>query len=369
MVAAVAVGGVADHVAAVPLVEVHVDVGHLRAARIQEALEEEVVADRVEVDDLEAVGHATPRGRAAARPHPDTVRAGEANEVPDDEEVGGEAHGPDDAELVVEPLEHGGGDGVPVALLCPLDAEMTQVLGGSVLIGLACELVGHGELGQADPAEVDLHVGPLGDEQRVVARFGELGEEVAHLRRRLQVVLFTLEFEPLGVVDEGAGLDAQEGVMGHVVLSVGVMAVVGGQQGRTDTPGDLHQRRIGLVLGGDAVVLELDEEVVLAEDVLEPGRQVLRFDLVVGQEGLQDDAAEAAGGGDESFVVALEQLPVQTGLVVVPLQVGGRGELQQVSVPRRRLGQQGQVVVELLAAIDVAPRVVDLAPADRPVVA
>jgi hypothetical protein len=51
VVPAVAVRRVLDHVGAIALVEVHVDVGHLLPTRVQEALEEQVVADRVEVDD------------------------------------------------------------------------------------------------------------------------------------------------------------------------------------------------------------------------------------------------------------------------------------------------------------------------------
>ncbi len=105
-VGAVALGGVADHLAPVALVEVHVDVGHLLAAGIQEALEQQVVADRVEVDDPEAVGHAAPGGRAPPGPDPDPALPGVADQVPHDEEVGGEAHAGDDAELVVEALAH-----------------------------------------------------------------------------------------------------------------------------------------------------------------------------------------------------------------------------------------------------------------------
>ena len=147
VVGAVSLGGVPDHVAAVPLVEVHVDVGHLGAARVEEPLEEEVIADRVEVHDLEAVGHTTPGCRPPPRTHPDAVRAGEADEVPDDQEVGGEPHGADHTELVVEPFQDGGRDGMAVALLCPLDAQVAQVLGGPVLVGIAHELTGYRELG------------------------------------------------------------------------------------------------------------------------------------------------------------------------------------------------------------------------------
>ena len=294
VVRAVALGGVLDHVAAVALVEVHVDVGHLDAARVEEALEEQVVADRVEVDDLEAVGDAAAGGRAAARADPDALGAGEADQVPHHEEVGREPHVGDDVELVVEALHDLGRDGHPVALLRPLDAEVAEVGGGPDLVGVAGELVGHGELGQARLAEVDLDVGPLGDQQRVVARLGQLGEEVPHLGGRLQVVLLALELEPLGVVDEGAGLHAQQGVVGDVVLAVGVVAVVGGEQRGADAVGDLDQGGVGLVLLGQAVVLDLDEEVALAEDVLEAAGQHLGLDLVVGQQRLEDDAAEAA---------------------------------------------------------------------------
>ena len=62
VVGSVPFGGVLDHVAAVPFVEVHVDVGHLHPARVEEPFEEQVVADGIDIDDLEAVGHAAPGG-------------------------------------------------------------------------------------------------------------------------------------------------------------------------------------------------------------------------------------------------------------------------------------------------------------------
>ena len=61
VIRAVTLGHVPDHLAPAALVKVHVYVGHLFAARVQEALEEQVVADRVEIDDAQAVGDATSR--------------------------------------------------------------------------------------------------------------------------------------------------------------------------------------------------------------------------------------------------------------------------------------------------------------------
>ena len=53
---------VANHLVPIPRVEVHVDVGHRDAARIEEALEQQVVADRVEIGDPQAVGDGATSG-------------------------------------------------------------------------------------------------------------------------------------------------------------------------------------------------------------------------------------------------------------------------------------------------------------------
>jgi len=63
-------------------------------------------------------------------------------------------------------------------------------------------------------------------------------------------------------------------------------------------------------------------------------------------------------------VVALQQLPVDARLVVVALEIPGRGELDQVRVARVRLGQQRQVRVALLLRVPVLGDV-DLAADDR----
>src|SRR5205085_10771271 len=61
----------------------------------------------------------------------------------------------------------------------------------------------------------------------------------------------------------------------------------------------------------------------------------------------------AAGEGDQAVGVLREQLPVDARLVVVALEVAGRGELDQVRIARVRLGQQGQMRVALLLRLPV----------------
>ena len=176
-------------------------------------------------------------------------------------------------------------------------------------------------------------------------------------------MLLALELEPVGVTPHGARLHAQQGVVRIGVRPPAVVAVVRRDERRPERPGDRHELRVRPPLGGEPVVLQLDEHVLPPEDVLQPPGERSALCLVAAEEGLQDDAAEASRRRDEALVVALEQLPVDAGLVVVALQVGGRRELHEVAVAGVRLGEQRQVVVELLPALTLTAGVVDAAPA------
>src|SRR2546430_3329213 len=67
------------------LVEVHVDVGHLLAARVQEALEQQVVPDGVDVDDAQAERDARARRAPPPRAHPDAAGPRVPHEVRSEE--------------------------------------------------------------------------------------------------------------------------------------------------------------------------------------------------------------------------------------------------------------------------------------------
>ena len=70
VLAAVLLRHVLDDLAAAPLAEVDVDVGQRHALGIEEALEDEVVFDRIDVGDPQAVRDEAAGRRAAARARP-----------------------------------------------------------------------------------------------------------------------------------------------------------------------------------------------------------------------------------------------------------------------------------------------------------
>ena len=82
-------GDVLDDLAAAALAEVDVDVGQRHALGVEEALEDQVVLDRIDVGDAQAVGDEAAGRRAAARPDRDALLARVADEIPDDQEVPG----------------------------------------------------------------------------------------------------------------------------------------------------------------------------------------------------------------------------------------------------------------------------------------
>ena len=114
----------------------------------------------------------------------------------------------------------------------------------------------------------------------------------------------------------------------------------------------------------DSAVLDLDVGGVAAVDLREPVEILPGVVAAALGERLRDAPGEAPGERDEASRVALEQLPVDARLVVVPLEIAEGAELDQVRVALVRLGEEREVRV----ALRLHPTVVgdvDLAPDDR----
>ncbi len=158
VVLAVLAPDVGDDLVAPAVLEVHVDVRHRHAVRVEEPLERELVQDRIHRRDTQRVGHdRTRRGPSAGRLDPLLSR--EPDEVRDDEEVPRVAHRDDHAELVVEALLEFGRDRAVAARQAPL-----AFLAQPTIHGVA---VRDREVRDAKGTERQLDVGHLGDPARI----------------------------------------------------------------------------------------------------------------------------------------------------------------------------------------------------------
>ena len=306
--------------------EVDVHVRHRLAAWVEKPFEEQVVLDRVDVGDVEAIRDERACGRTAPGPDLDAVALRVGDEVPDDQEVVREAHLADRLELELEPVVELVG-GLVVALFQAFFGQLDEVVE-------AVALVGRRELRQQDAAELHRHVAAFGHLERATKRVVVAGEVERHLLRRLEVEVVGVELPVLRVLERVAGLDAEQRLVRARVLVLQVVDVAGRDEPEPGSFGHLRQERVDSLLRLEVRVLHLDVGRVLAEDLDEP----VHLGGGVGGPGflerLADASGEAAGERDQSLGVGLEELPVDARLVVVTLEVAGGGELDQVRSSR-----------------------------------
>ncbi len=197
---------IVDHAVAAVLAEVDVEVRHRDALGIQETLEEQVVAQWIEVGDAERISDERSGTRAAARPDRHAVLLRPVDEIGHDQEVAGEAHLHDGADLEIEPRA------VPLECLslerklrgAPAEARLRFIL--EVIFQRHAR--GRREVGQPVLAERDLEVAAARDLDRVVERVRRIGEELGHLLLRLEVLLRREKLGPALVAKQIALCDA-----------------------------------------------------------------------------------------------------------------------------------------------------------------
>ena len=182
--------------------EVEVHVRHVLARGVQEPLEQQAVAHRVDVRDLEAVRRERAGGAAAARADRDAVALREPDEVADDQEVVREPHLADRLELEAKPLVE-----LRRRRPVPLDEPLLALV--DQLVECVAPL-GEREPGEQDPAELDLDVAPLRDLEAPAHRLLVPREVERHLGRRLEIELVRLEPPAVRVLQRVAGLDAEQ---------------------------------------------------------------------------------------------------------------------------------------------------------------
>ena len=182
---------VVNHAVAVGLAEVHVKVGHGHALGVQKALEQQLVLQRVQIGDLQRVGHQRASAGAAPRPHGAAVVLGPVDEVAHDEEVARKAHFQNGVQLELQPLQIFGaalfalglvGKAQAQALLQPVQRSLAEV----ALDGVAR---GHRKVRQARLAQRQLQAAAAGNFSRVGQRRRHIGKQRLHFLAGFEVLL------------------------------------------------------------------------------------------------------------------------------------------------------------------------------------
>ena len=260
MIRAVLPFHVFQDLAAAMVGEVHIDIGGGRALRVQEALERQVVVQRVHGDDADGVGHQRAGGRASGGQH-DPLLARPRTVIGHDEEVRGVAFLLDDVELVIQTVDL---DLVQFALQEDRQAferDLSEIVDGGQAVGNLIDR-------EVPLAEFQFHVTTRRDLGVVLERLGDVLEGLLHLLRRGHRKVVVRRDGPLALLERAVVLDAQKkrarlGLFRFQIIDVP----------RRDDPHAelLRQRdeRVVLLLLVRTVRLmdEFKEEVVFAENV------------------------------------------------------------------------------------------------------
>ena len=288
---AVALVDVLDHLLApIAARQIEIDVGPLAALLREEALEEQLHADRIDRGDAEAVADRAVGGRAAALDE-DVVLPAEVDQVPHDQEVAGQIQLLDQIELAR--------DLGPGAIV-----ERTVALAGADVGDLAQERRlrlprRHGIVGKA--------IAEIG--HRVVEAIGELAggghglrpirEQLRHLRRRLQVALGVVREALAGTVDVGLVADAADDVVERPILRRREADAVGREQRHVIRRGECDERVVVGFLVALQVALQLDVEPIAPEHADQAIEQPADAVPRAAEDGPASERDEAAGGAVE----------------------------------------------------------------------
>ena len=294
---------VVDDPFAVVLAEVDIEVGHGDPLGIQEALEQQVIADRIQVGNAQGVRYQRARAGAPPRPHRHAVVLAPVDEVLHDQEVAGEAHLDDGLAfpaqafvvLLALGLAFGGVREQELhALFQALFRQLDQVV-------VQTHAFRRGEVGQARLAQHQAEIAALGDFHRVGQRRGHVGEAPRHFLGAEQVLLLAEPAHAARVGQDFAFGDADPGL---VRLEFEFVQELHRMRRHHRQAGLARQAQGGLGIGFVAVhagALQLD--VVAAREQVRPlARQRQRRHGIAGVQRLAHVAAAPARQGDQPLL-------------------------------------------------------------------
>ena len=253
--------------------EVDVDIWQRDAVGVEEPLEDQVVLERTETGDSEAVGNDRAHCGTTTGTDGNLLVASVAAEIPHDQEVRDESHLDDHRDFVIESFSRTlGGIGVEATI-----AVLDQ-LPESSLVGLFdlfrsrwCHSCDHvfffEEDRQVGFSRLDLEIDHRCDFIGIRYVFRIVSEELGHLFATAEVESVRIEHQPILVIDLFASVDAQVYFLSLGVLLGQVMDIIGRDDGHAQSLCQFWSSLEDFLLFDKAVILYLHEKSTRSEDV------------------------------------------------------------------------------------------------------
>ena len=334
VVVAVLAAHIIHHFSPAGISEVHIDIGHADPLRVQEPLKIEVVLHGVDIGDVEAVGDHGTGGASTTGADGNAHALRVLHKIGHNEKIVCKAHFLNHVLLIFQLFPVFGV--LAVALPIALITELLQVRKAVIprrklkfrqMIGTKCEF----------------QVASLRDFPCVLYSTLIVLKQRLHLLLRAEIKVLGLIAHPVLVVQRPSGLDAEQNIMGIRVCLMNIVGVIGADHGKPRLLVNPEQALVDDCLVPDAVILQLQIEVVRAEDVGQfqgVGLGVFVFPVPQHSGNL---SGKAGREGNEAAAVLPQKVQVNPGLDIKALRPGHGYHIGEIAVSLLILTQQNHV--------------------------
>ncbi len=271
-----------NHFASAAHAEVDINIGQRDAFWIQEALEEQIILHGIDVGDLQRIADETARGGTAAGANGNSLRAGVANKIPDDQKISGKLHALNHANFVGEArfvigerATETSGSGKRFQMLHAIGEALAnnffKMRVGSVAFGNL-------EIRETDSALVRFSHCNARRLSTVRSRASGISAKIlCHFFGGLEIKLVGGKFHAVRVAHRFAGLDAEQDFLSACVGLRQIVAIVCGDQRNAGFFGEPDDILINFLFEFEALILNFQEEIIFAENILQAIRGGARF--------------------------------------------------------------------------------------------
>ena len=386
------------------IIEVHVNIGQRDTVGVEETLKQQVVFQRIQVCDFQAIGHHRTSRRTTSRPDRNTqFFTRRTNIVAHDKEVARETHRFHHVQLKLDALDLLLGEVLAITLFCTIPSQFGQIIRfefdtvksivtaqfldlflglllrhddiAVLIAGELVEKVFFSEFlavlffrakvlrnGENRHNRIGINAVGLNFIDNLLSVFQSkrhIGKNAAHLLWRLQPFLFSV-VHPCWVVEVLARAEAYQAVMRLAMFFFHKVHIIGRDDLHIVFFRQLQKDFVHLLLSfvnfGVAArlisLMSLDFKIIiLPKKVLEPLYCFLCTFKVAVHDFLRHLARETGRTANHTLMVLLQKAVVNARIIIETLRVGDGTQFAKAMVAHLVLGQQNQVPASVLSAI------------------
>ena len=321
-----------NHPVAIALAEINVEVGHGNPLRIEKALEQQVVLQRIQIGNLEGIGHQGAGTGAAPGPDRTTVLLGPVDEITNDQKIARKAHLQDRVDLEFQPFDIASTHALAFGLhRIAAQQSLTQPqVRGVAKVGLRCHLLAidlrYREVRQLRLVKDQCQVAAPGNLPAVLQCRRQIGKQRLHLRGGLEILLTREPSNATLVAQDFALGDADPGLVRLKIVSTGELYRVRGHHRQAHAGRQLNRgHHMPLVIcAPGALQLQIK---TMWKNTPEAQRRIAGACLIARKQGLPDRSGLRTRKRDQSFAQFRQPIEHDQGLRLAG--IAGPGPRQQ----------------------------------------